>query len=262
MQNTVKERLIIFIKYLGLSKNAFERRCGLSTRAVSNIVSTINDDTLKKIVSTFPELNPAWLMINEGEMLKTQSSVTQHNVNGNNNYVVGHHNSVGGRPLPAVIEVKDNCVEVECPKCGETIEIANSDGLPVVPAKVMTAPDFNVTNWIKTNSEKLSTIRLSDLWGADTVAVEVDTRVMEPRYREGSYLVIRKLPDISYARADGTPYVVDAMRPHALLRNLSKERDGGYILTAEDERKTPLYLRADEIYGVWDIVGGFWLGRN
>jgi hypothetical protein len=71
MENeTVKDRLISFIKFKGLNKNKFEALCGLSKRYVSNISVSIQPDKIKKISLTFPELNTGWLLSGEGEMLK------------------------------------------------------------------------------------------------------------------------------------------------------------------------------------------------
>ena len=76
----VKERLICFIDHKGLSKNKFEKICGLSTRYVSNISQSIQPDMVKKIALNFPELNTGWLLTGEGEMLKdTPSDVQQSN---------------------------------------------------------------------------------------------------------------------------------------------------------------------------------------
>ena len=71
MCTTVKERLVAFIEYKGLSKNRFEAMCGLSKRYVSNISKSIQPKICKKISLIFPELNTGWLMTGEGEMLKT-----------------------------------------------------------------------------------------------------------------------------------------------------------------------------------------------
>lgn len=70
METTVKDRLILFIESKGISKNAFERACGLSTRYVSNMRQSIQPDKVKKIALIFPELNTGWLLTGEGEMLK------------------------------------------------------------------------------------------------------------------------------------------------------------------------------------------------
>ena len=70
MENTVKERLIAFIEFKGITKNKFEALCGLSKRYVSNISRSISPDVAEKISLTFPELNMGWVMTGEGEMVK------------------------------------------------------------------------------------------------------------------------------------------------------------------------------------------------
>ena len=70
MENTVKERLIAFIEFKGITKNKFEALCGLSKRYVSNISRSISPDVAEKISLTFPELNMGWVMTGEGEMIK------------------------------------------------------------------------------------------------------------------------------------------------------------------------------------------------
>lgn len=259
MESAVKQRLVQFIKSMHMTQRAFEIRCGMSNGYVANIRKGIGEDYLLNIAQQFPQLNRAWLLFGEGEMLKPSTTTNSGDITitGNNNSHIGH----GQRNIPAIIEVKENGVEVECPNCGEIIEVAETALTPLVPHEVMLQPDTNLAQFVKRNPEKLSTINLAQLFGNDTIAIEIDTRAMEPEFKEGHFLMIRKLPDLSYARADGTAYVVDAIRPHALLRYLTRERDGSYVLTAENEKRTPIYLKAEEIYGIWQIEGGFWKRR-
>lgn len=70
METTVKERLIRYISYKGLSKNKFETICGFGSRYVSNISVSISPDKIKIISLKFPDLNTGWLLTGEGEMLK------------------------------------------------------------------------------------------------------------------------------------------------------------------------------------------------
>ncbi|MBR5476661.1 MAG: hypothetical protein IKV17_07585 [Bacteroidaceae bacterium] len=258
MESTVKQRLVQFIKMMHLTQKAFEERCGMGNGYVNSIRKGIGPEKMQDIVRAFPELNREWLLFGEGNPLKTTSTFSGDiTVNGNHNSHIGH----GQHNTPAIIEVKENGVEVECPNCGEVIEVAETALTPLVPHEIMLQPDTNLAQFVKRNPEKLSTINLAQLFGNDAIAIEIDTRAMEPEFKEGHFLMIRKLPDLSYARADGTAYVVDAIRPHALLRYLTRERDGSYILTAENEKRTPIYLKAEEIYGIWQIVGGFWKRR-
>lgn len=101
MANSVKDRLILFIDSKGISKNAFEKACGLSTRYVSNMRQSIQPDKIKKIALVFPELNTGWLLTGEGEMLKpdvSQSSKGDNTiqVSGNNVDMRNINQSKGG----------------------------------------------------------------------------------------------------------------------------------------------------------------------
>lgn len=74
MDSNVKERLLAFIKFKGISKNRFETMCGLSKRYVSNISQSISPEVTKKISLTFPELDMGWVLTGEGEMLSVKTS--------------------------------------------------------------------------------------------------------------------------------------------------------------------------------------------
>lgn len=69
-QQSVKDRLKIFISSLGIGQNKFEANCGISNGYVNNIKSSITNKTLTKIINKYPQLNEAWLMLGIGEMLK------------------------------------------------------------------------------------------------------------------------------------------------------------------------------------------------
>lgn len=69
MEGTVKERLKEFIKYLGISEREFCRRVGVGSAYIQSIRKSIMPDTLQQIAIHFPQLNPIWLMMGDGEML-------------------------------------------------------------------------------------------------------------------------------------------------------------------------------------------------
>ncbi len=70
MDNTVKERLIIFIRCKNLSQGRFEKLIGAGNGFVNNISKGIGAEKMQRILSEFPDLNPEWLLFNRGEMLK------------------------------------------------------------------------------------------------------------------------------------------------------------------------------------------------
>ena len=69
MEETVKQRLIRFIKYKGISQRRFEEQINAGNGFVNNISKGIGANKLYKILCEFPELNQSWLLTGEGEML-------------------------------------------------------------------------------------------------------------------------------------------------------------------------------------------------
>ncbi len=88
---TVKDRLVIYIKHLGIGQRKFEIKCGLANGYINNIRQSITPEKLQKIALYNPELNTGWLMTGEGEMLK---SPVQEIKGDNNTQVIGDGNHV------------------------------------------------------------------------------------------------------------------------------------------------------------------------
>ncbi len=75
MEETVKQRLIEFIKHLGIGQTKFERTVGLSNGYVNNIAKSIGTDKLQKILCAYPTLNHEWLLTGEGSMERNTTPV-------------------------------------------------------------------------------------------------------------------------------------------------------------------------------------------
>ncbi len=69
MEETVKDRLILFLKYKGIGQVKFAKTIGVSTGYVNNIRRSIQPDKILSISKHFPELNTGWLLTGEGDML-------------------------------------------------------------------------------------------------------------------------------------------------------------------------------------------------
>ena len=268
MELTVKQRLIEFVNFKGLSISKFESLCGLGNGYVGKLKGGPGSKKLDDILRNFPELNKDWLLYGEGEMLKPQQQAAQNigdiTITGGNNSHIGHGNRIISH-LPQVIELPATGegikVTVECPKCKTNIKVPSAAVMPVVPTEVTRAPDVNLEFWRQHNFENMKIVNFGSVWSADAFAVRVDTRAMEPIYREGTFLVLRKLDDLSCARADGTPYVIDTMRPHTLFRNLIDKYDGTYLLTANSDKRSDIRVKAEDITNIYDIIGSFRIGR-
>lgn len=83
--STQKERILQFIEYKGISKNKFYIETGISN-GVLDKKSGLSMETIEKLYSTYPEINPEWLLTGRGNMLKAD------NENHDPNLVLHHGN--------------------------------------------------------------------------------------------------------------------------------------------------------------------------
>lgn len=66
----VKERLIAYIKFKGISVREFCRTIGVSETYVSSMRTSIQPKKLMIINEHYPDLNNTWLLTGNGDMLK------------------------------------------------------------------------------------------------------------------------------------------------------------------------------------------------
>ena len=66
---SVKDRLILFINYLNLTKSAFEQSIGVYNGFVNQVTNRTGVDKFGKILNKYPQLNKTWLLTGEGQML-------------------------------------------------------------------------------------------------------------------------------------------------------------------------------------------------
>ena len=67
--STQKDRILQFIDYKEISKNKFYIETGISN-GILDKKSGLSMDTVEKFYSTYPEINPEWLLTGKGPMLK------------------------------------------------------------------------------------------------------------------------------------------------------------------------------------------------
>ena len=89
----MKDRLIIFLEYLGIGQNKFAQNVGLSAGYVNNLGENISSRSLNKILNVYPQLNEKWLLTGKGEMIKpinTQKAKANNSINSNINNIEGN----------------------------------------------------------------------------------------------------------------------------------------------------------------------------
>lgn len=92
-QNTINQRLKFLVDKIGLSSRAFSELIGESPTNTHNYIGARQAEPrasyLTKVLSHFSNINPAWLMLGEGEPFKEGSAPTQNqtNISGSKNIV-------------------------------------------------------------------------------------------------------------------------------------------------------------------------------
>lgn len=212
MESAVKQRLVQFIKIMHLTQRAFEQRCGMSNGYVANIRKGIGEEYLLNIAQQFPQLNRAWLLFGEGEMLKNANTpiikgdITITDVNNSSIGNVGHGNTY------------NSCNASTPCRCAL---------YPVLPKEVIRALDTNIEKWKEQNLDKCKVVDLRELIGEVSHAQYMIGRAMEPNIPEGTLLFLREINEWDEALLDGSIYGIDVARPHMIIRKVYD--DGEFI---------------------------------
>lgn len=74
MEESIKERLISFMKHEGISQKRFEQASGLSNGYINSLRHTPSAAKLQSILCAFPGLNRTWLLTGEGDMLNKENT--------------------------------------------------------------------------------------------------------------------------------------------------------------------------------------------
>lgn len=74
----IVDRIKLFIESRNISLRSFDESVGMSKGYMSRQIKThasVGGDVLERIIDTYPELNPIWLLKGEGEMLLTPTNM-------------------------------------------------------------------------------------------------------------------------------------------------------------------------------------------
>ena len=102
------DRILQFIDYKGISKLSFYKEVGLSNGFLDKNKS-IGSGKLVKILNSYPEIEPLWLLLGQGEMLKKDINIVDNtNVNSNTNSIIG--NNITGNTGNVTISISNEDV--------------------------------------------------------------------------------------------------------------------------------------------------------
>lgn len=105
----ILERLKEYIDYRGISVAAFERSIGMANASFGKSLKNkgaIGTDKLEKILRTYPEISPAWLLTGIGEMIITKRTPENPPVQkiANNEYKDNKNQTLGQDVPPLILD--------------------------------------------------------------------------------------------------------------------------------------------------------------
>lgn len=215
----VRDRLLFFISYMGLTKQAFEKEIGLSNGTVTK-TKRLGDDKIDRILSKFPQLNKVWLLTGEGQML---------------NFSV-----YAGTPDTAVDKPNDEVCECEV------------EEIPIIPKVACIEPNVDTLSYVKHNEVTTSPIvhqfPTSDVW------YPVFTDTMSPDYLPGDKVALFAYPKGEEEVLNNRAYVIDTKRNGTILCKLTKT-DEGYIARYKNPEYPNDFIKYTDVIRIYKVVG-------
>lgn len=242
MEKTVKQRLMEFAEFRNLSISKFESLCGLGNGYVGKLKSEPGSRKLEDILKTFPELNRAWLLFGEGEMLKTTTTISGDiTVNGNGNTNIGHGNTyindTGNNDDATYIEV-------------EEVERA-----PILSATLARAPQVDVLEAVSEKADELEKAPVGVFNAPVSVWYRVQDESLAPKYEVGDLLALWAYPKGEEDPIPGKMYGINTSTNGLIVRRLFPQEDGGYIAKAANREEFPDYrIKPGNVVQIYKIM--------
>lgn len=237
MEDTVKQRIISFMKYLGIGQKKFETTVGLSNGYINSLRKSPTAEKIQMIIGAYPELNMQWLLTGEGEMLKSQGAV-------DDEPETVTEVAVERKPMRKEREFRTYFKEEKV----RMVPLYNIDsvggfasGNDVIPADEQFIEDY---------------IPFAGAWD-DDVAIRESGDSMSPRIPSGAYMLIRRVVGWQEYFGLGHVYVVALKDGRRITKRVTRsDQDTARYVKCESFNPDypPEELPRSMIAGVWKVV--------
>ncbi len=233
------ERIFKYLENKEIKPTAFEKKIGLSNGYLGKMYkrnADIGESIFKVIIENCPDINPAWLILGQGSMLK--SKTTQ---------------EVLDKTYDTFGDFKfDNDI-------GNTLTKAlpsNSNvGIPLIPISAMAGKGKGD---ISISEHDIVSRFIIPEWSKKQVdfLIRIEGNSMYPRYCAGDLIACRKVQDTSFF-VWGKVYVLNTDQG-AMVKRIFESKKPGYLLCKSDnaEHYPPFDIPMDSIYGISIVIGG------
>lgn len=217
------DRFDKYMEYKGLNDNQVTLALGLSVGTIGKSRKEnrdLSNSVVDKILNFYTDINPEWLMYNEGEMLVQPDGMT------------------------AVSQIRNKSAE----RGHDVSDFANF--VPILPlfAQGGSLDEF-VVSVKDSDCEKIISPVKADF------AITVAGESMAPEYPSGSQILIKKVNEKAFLEW-GKVYVLDTCNG-TVIKELRKGEIDGEVLCVSlnpDPKYIPFTVKFEDIYGVYRVI--------
>lgn len=217
----MKDRLLKFINYKGLSQRQFLIKAGLSTSYLSVVKDDFGVSALFSISQNFPELNVEWLKTGKGEMLNKG------------------------------FENKDNDFEKL-----SNFFFANGEQKPIITESIAKIPNFDVLELVKSGKvQNLEYMGAFNQFPPFDFYFRNDRVSMEPQFMRGDLIALSALQENAVIES-GAPYIIDTKSIGFIFRNVY-ERGDKYECKVSNQKSQleDINIEKSDVIKIYRVVG-------
>lgn len=219
---TQKDRIKLYISHLGISTKSFEEKSNLSNGYISSIRKGIGHKAIEQISEAFPQLNRAWLMTGEGEMIHTDDN--------------NEEDGVGESFTPYNRSIKTNDVEIYTTYLLPMRAMGGSLAMAAEAAMMR-------------DCEKI----ISPIGRVD-FAITITGESMTPEYPNGSQVLIKKVNEQAFIEW-GRVYVLDTCNGPVIKKLMPSMRGDEHVMCVSINPDYPPFdVSKQDVFGVYQVL--------
>ncbi|MCD8193248.1 MAG: helix-turn-helix transcriptional regulator [Tannerellaceae bacterium] len=239
-KSVIKERILEYIDYKGISKYECYKNTGITNGVLSQRTG-MSEENILKFLSYYTDISTEWLLSGKGPMLKTAISDHPHTP-----------------------------VKKELPKAADTFFPASSFhagagkadphqkqtvSIPVVDIFMAAGSGYLNTDYIEEESFMLMPSSIIK-GGRNYLCGKIKGQSMSPTLQDSSYLIIRKLEPYEWSTIrDNYVYVISTREGATFVKRVKNRLSQGFLVCMSDNPDKGNYpnfnLEIDELHTVW-----------
>lgn len=239
------ERLQYYMELKGINDNQMTIAAGLSVGLLGKLKKNgkgMNSANIEKILYSYPDINAAWLLTGEGEMLKTSTS------------------SAHEAPCPDEKERKTEKNGEKQRRSEKNREYSSRihklpegsiEGIPLIPASAMAGAFTSDVSIMEYECEHYI---IPDFKGADFL-IRVKGDSMQPTYYSGDLVACQKIPMNDIFFQWNKTYVLDTNQGPIIKRVLPGKDDDHIRIVSDNTKYPPFELEKSYLHAIALVRG-------